>query len=292
MNGLSADAFRLIYGFTYVIMGLAVGIRAIAFPSSSFRNRLLALAGFGILHAAALWGVDFIDRLGDAAPSYGHTLAYLPSDLALFYFAFGWNERRPMLAHLVVAASVGIFAITAILTEGEVPLQIVSRIIIDFPATLSAALVFARDDTFRGASRFAERTRWIAAAGFAIYAALQFFPPQADLFPATILNATNFETVAGVSVNTARAFAILIITIGTLALLNHFDFVMRRQTEAALESVDGRLKKALEITGLGIWEWDIKKDVAHWSDQMYAIFGYARGGVVPNYSLFIEHVHP
>jgi PAS domain S-box-containing protein len=151
-------------------------------------------------------------------------------------------------------------------------------------------LAFAFDDCFRSASRFVNRMRWFAVFGFGIYALLQFFPPQADILLADILNSTNFQAVTGISTNSARATAVMMITIGMFALLNHFDAVMRRQTQEALARVDAQLRKALEITGLGSWEWDIVGDTANWSDEMRAIFGAAQDCDL-DFEFFVKHVH-
>lgn len=40
-----------------------------------------------------------------------------------------------------------------------------------------------------------------------------------------------------------------------------------------LSKLEKNINSALEMTEVGIWEYDIKKDVAYWTDQMYSIFG-------------------
>jgi PAS domain S-box-containing protein len=291
LEALSPDVLRTVYAFTYAVLGLAVGVRALAFPSSSFRNRLLALSVFGLCHAGALWSGPLISQLDDSVPFYARTLLYQPSNIALFYFAFGWNTRRPNLAHLALLAAVFVFVLGVVSTDNAAEMQTFSRLLIDFPACACAAWVFFNDRSFRSTSPLVDRMRLFAAVGFGIYALLQFFPTPSDYLLAPILNRHTFFTVTGFEVHTVRSVAILIIAVGTLSLLNHFDSVMRRQTETALATVDAKLRKALEVTGLGSWEWDTVEDKAIWSDQMRAIFGLS-SDVDPDYELFLQFVHP
>ena len=105
MQLLSLEAFRLIYGLTYFILGLTLGARVLAYQPSEFRNRLLALASFGILHACAIWLLLF-NSAGSEISSHAKTVFYAASFLSLYYFALGWNERWPMLAHATVLATI------------------------------------------------------------------------------------------------------------------------------------------------------------------------------------------
>ncbi|MBM4054216.1 MAG: PAS domain S-box protein [Planctomycetes bacterium] len=53
-----------------------------------------------------------------------------------------------------------------------------------------------------------------------------------------------------------------------------------------------RLAEAQRIARLGNWEWDITKNELHWSDEVYRIFGMAKGEFVASYEVFLECVHP
>jgi hypothetical protein len=65
------------------------------------------------------WAAPVTAEFGEDTPHFVRTLLYQPSNLALFYFAFGWNERRPMLAHYIALASICVFAAAAALSDDQ-----------------------------------------------------------------------------------------------------------------------------------------------------------------------------
>ncbi len=148
MTELAPEIYRLIYGLTFFILGLAVVVRAAAYPSSNFRNRLLALCAFGLLQAASA-SVTFLYVIIDVAPFHFRAMLYGPGSLALYYFAFGWSERRPMLAHAIVLASICGLVIASFLVTEPGLLQAIRRLGVAMPATICAALVFVYDSSFR-----------------------------------------------------------------------------------------------------------------------------------------------
>ena len=52
------------------------------------------------------------------------------------------------------------------------------------------------------------------------------------------------------------------------------------------------LKKSQEIAHIGVWEFDIQKDILYWSDEIYNIFGISQKEFEPSYNRFLEHVYP
>ena len=43
---------------------------------------------------------------------------------------------------------------------------------------------------------------------------------------------------------------------------------------------------------LGNWDYDIARDEAYWSDELYRIFGFTPQAFVPKYRMFLDLVHP
>mgnify|MGYP000306514607 CR=1 FL=1 len=59
-----------------------------------------------------------------------------------------------------------------------------------------------------------------------------------------------------------------------------------------LEKRENTLKEAQRIAKLGSWEADLELEEIIWSDQIYEIFGYTPGEVVPSAELFLSFIHP
>jgi len=60
----------------------------------------------------------------------------------------------------------------------------------------------------------------------------------------------------------------------------------------ALRTSEARLKEAQQIARIGHWEWDIVTNKVDWSDELYRIYGYEPGEIVPDYGLVVEAMHP
>lgn len=290
MLELTPEYVSLLYGAAYFIMGFAIVVRTSAFPSSGFRNRLFALSAFGLLRAASLWSVLIFD-LPRGEPFAVREIIHLPAYFALFYFAFGWNEKRPMLAHAISMTAIGALAMTFLLALDPLHMQIARRAIVIIPATACAAFVFLRDDAFQFGSKFSFGMRWLVALGFLVYSALSLVFRPGDFFPASILNTENFEAITGLTIVTIRATAIILVTIGLLALLNSFDVALRRQSRHALAVADQKLRRAMDISKLGDWEWDVETNQSNLSDNYFKILGVDPKTYKPGLQNFLEHVH-
>ncbi|MFQ5433194.1 MAG: PAS domain-containing protein, partial [Nitrospinota bacterium] len=66
----------------------------------------------------------------------------------------------------------------------------------------------------------------------------------------------------------------------------------RQRAEEELRQSKESLARAQEIAHVGSWEIDIKSGKTKWSDEMYKIYGYKPGEVVPTYDLFMGLVNP
>ncbi|KAB2813602.1 sensor histidine kinase [Phaeocystidibacter luteus] len=49
-----------------------------------------------------------------------------------------------------------------------------------------------------------------------------------------------------------------------------------------------RLRKAIELMDVGVWQWDMVTDEEKWSDQYYRILGYEPGELQPELKTFID----
>ncbi len=69
-------------------------------------------------------------------------------------------------------------------------------------------------------------------------------------------------------------------------------FIERKQGEEALRRNENSLATAQRIAHIGNWDYDVAKDEAHWSDELYRIFGFEPQSFVPRYKTFFDPVHP
>ena len=53
-----------------------------------------------------------------------------------------------------------------------------------------------------------------------------------------------------------------------------------------------KYKEAQEITNVGHWNWDMKRDSISWSDQLYRVFGQVPGEFRATYGALVEIIHP
>ncbi len=77
-------------------------------------------------------------------------------------------------------------------------------------------------------------------------------------------------------------------------ILNYRIRYMLRASNAfnALKESQVRLAKAQRIAQLGNWDWDVRNDRLHWSEQISRIFGFQPHALDANYEAFLASVHP
>jgi PAS domain S-box-containing protein len=69
------------------------------------------------------------------------------------------------------------------------------------------------------------------------------------------------------------------------------DITERKNTEIALLENKFRLDFALEATGAGIWEWDVRKDKVFWPERIWKLYGLEPDSIEPTHELFECGVH-
>jgi PAS domain S-box-containing protein len=53
-----------------------------------------------------------------------------------------------------------------------------------------------------------------------------------------------------------------------------------------------RLDQVTTLTGAGFYHWNVVEEHSTWSEELFRLFGYEPGEVVPGPELYLEHVHP
>jgi PAS domain S-box-containing protein len=70
------------------------------------------------------------------------------------------------------------------------------------------------------------------------------------------------------------------------------DITARRVMEQALRRSEERLALAQHVAHIGSWDWDLRTDTQHWSDEVYRIVGLEPGAIAPTWDRYLARVHP
>ena len=66
----------------------------------------------------------------------------------------------------------------------------------------------------------------------------------------------------------------------------------RVRASEALRDREDVLELAFLVNGMGLWMWDLVKDVVHWSDEVYRIAGREPGSFKPDSDVWFGLIHP
>lgn len=83
-------------------------------------------------------------------------------------------------------------------------------------------------------------------------------------------------------------------TLQLIDLLGHHaaDIIERAQYDTALQANMDRLSLALEAAKAGTWEWDLRTNENHWSDELWKVYGLESQSCVPSYEAWRQTIHP
>jgi len=70
------------------------------------------------------------------------------------------------------------------------------------------------------------------------------------------------------------------------------DLIERERVETALRTSEERLRTAVEVGGLGLWDWNVLTGDVHWSDAHFRMLGYGADEVTPSYERWSARIHP
>ncbi|MFK3890527.1 PAS domain-containing protein [Sphingomonas sp. NPDC079357] len=70
------------------------------------------------------------------------------------------------------------------------------------------------------------------------------------------------------------------------------DVTASHHAREAVARSEERLRNAVEVGGIGLWDWNVATDEVHWSTEHFLLQGYPVGSVEPSYSAWLARIHP
>lgn len=70
------------------------------------------------------------------------------------------------------------------------------------------------------------------------------------------------------------------------------DITDQKKIEETLQNSQLRLELATKAGNIGVWDWDIKRDLLIWDESMYRLYGIQMGDFEAVYKAWINTVHP
>jgi PAS domain S-box-containing protein len=273
---------------TVVALGIAVGntlealvgaalVRRFGFRAELDRVRaVIALAVGGALISTAIAatnGVTVLTLAGDRPDSYGAAwilwwfgdavgdLMVAPLLLVLYAFRHARMPRTQILEGIVLLVAVaGVSAIVFLAGAWRYPYLL-------FPLLLWAALRF--------------KSLGAATVSFLV-GAIGTWGAVIGEVPVGVDSAT--EQVQVIQALFALVAVSLLVVGATVA--------EREAGSEELLQAASRLEEAQALAHIGSWEWDIRRDIVTWSDELYRIFGMEPGPGPVNYAEYLERLHP
>jgi two-component system CheB/CheR fusion protein len=76
------------------------------------------------------------------------------------------------------------------------------------------------------------------------------------------------------------------------AVITFVDITKAKQAAAALAGNEARLKLAMEVTKIGVWEWNLETGENTWSDQIWGLYGLTASACKASYDGWLQSVVP
>lgn len=69
------------------------------------------------------------------------------------------------------------------------------------------------------------------------------------------------------------------------------DMTDAKEVQERLAQEGERLKSAVEVGRIGLWDWDVRTGVVHWSDEHFRLLGYQADEIAPSYEAWVSRLH-
>lgn len=247
-----------VYGLFFFLMGFAIALQIRTHRNLStlpLAKSLYLLAAFGITHGLFEWAFIFIPIHAQYASTQAIKYFYIFGEILagisfLFLFNFGvnltveffkkynWLRYLPSMIFIFWLVS---FILVPLLINDNTGERIFAsetwtRYLLGFPAAFSGSYAFWKQyQTFRATTSYSIAKNFRQASFFfCLYAvATGLIVPEADFFPASILNAEAFFNIFHVPIQLVRAICGMAIAYYVIGALDIFSLEHRKSLEEA-----------------------------------------------------------
>ena len=287
------DIIYLVYGLSFLAMGLAVVLHADQDSPAPVARSLWLLAGFGFVHGLREWGNLWQLMHGN---SQELTIFLSLSLLVSFLFLFEFGLR--LLVHLHPRSGLGAipgFALylvpltalaagVALSPQPWVAIEVWSRYLLGLPGALMAGAALVRmgrnPDQFQLSSHDELQTRRaFVTAGYALMGYGVFaggIVPQMPWFPASAFSQESFLDLFGVPVQLVRASMAVLAAYGVGLVMRLFHL----ESVTCLRDSRFRLLTIIDNVQDAIIEVNAQGRIQFWNRSAAQMFGYGREEVL------------
>ncbi|MBI5331360.1 MAG: response regulator [Betaproteobacteria bacterium] len=301
------DVIFLVYGLSFLLLGLAILIRNRYSSRLDLGQFLWLLAGFGLVHGLLEW-MDLWVIVRGGNPDLDRVRPFIL--LASFLFLFEFGRRLVQAAYATSASSAASrrwlggwlylpmlagIGLGALWSEQPLPaLALWSRYLAGLPGALLAGAgihlycqrrlipSLPREDM-----RSIQRACYAAACAFVLYGLFGgLIVPRAEVFPASFLNQEAFLEVAHAPVQLFRAACAMLMAVSVAAMLRVFHVEGVRSLRDALDSaqeafsslsaLSDRHEQILSSAAEGIFGVDPEGNTIFVNDAALGMLGYRR----------------
>jgi len=245
-----------VYGLAFFSMGLVMSFETGRSPILVERRFLIPLAVFGLLHGLHEWFEMFLLQSGGYGVSDYSILAWLRIALLVASFSalliFGLqliNPKRELFrkGYPKWIGGMIVYILFILVLSGSIwishrdivaHIDMVARYLLAIPGSMIAGVALYRESNRaiqQSMPELKDPLR-LAAGGFLIYALSQVFVPAADIFPANIVNSTNFLNATGIPIQIIRAAMAIMITFGLIRSVQWIETERQRRLQSAQQA--------------------------------------------------------
>jgi PAS domain S-box-containing protein len=289
-----------IYGLSFFILGFSIFLYPKKGSSFQLTPSLWLIAAFGILHGIDEWVDMFALIRGTEAGVSFRAASLILSGSSFFFLAlFGATIAAQRTKRYRVALNAAPYLLSGLwilivvfsgkpFTIGE----IWARYLFGLPGSLltSYALISQVPELARRQVPEIRRHLKVSASAFLAYGLFAgLIVPQAEFFPASILNYTMFTALTGVPVQVLRALCATVIAYSMVRILAVFDW----ETKAALRNKEERFRQMSENIHEIFWMATLDfSEMIYISPAYEEIWGQSRESLYKNPKEWMDAVHP